>query len=164
MTRSPRREPLFARAERSCLWELTVLAAAAHPSVAAMARTLLAGAPVVYTGDPLRDLSLTAFLDKFVQRKPKARARSAAASALATGSRSALREPGAHLRSAAGAAPAKAPCVAVRSRCGVRGTSVRCCSQQAWPPCTHSVLAPLGVWLFRARFHARWDVAAVARL
>lgn len=67
------REPLYAHAEATCLWELTVLAAAAHPSVAAMARTLLAGAPVVYGGDPLRDLSLTAFLDKFVQRKPKAR-------------------------------------------------------------------------------------------
>jgi len=71
-----------------------VLAAAAHPSVAAMARTLLAGAPVVYTGDPLRDLSLTAFLDKFVQRKPKARARSAAAPAPTSGSRSVLREAG----------------------------------------------------------------------
>ena len=51
-----------------------MLAACVHPSVAAMARSLLAGAPVVYAGDPLRDLSLTAFLDKFVQRKPKARA------------------------------------------------------------------------------------------
>lgn len=67
------REPLYAHAERSCLWELVVLAACVHPSVAAMARSLLAGAPVVYSGDPLRDLSLTAFLDKFVQRKPKAR-------------------------------------------------------------------------------------------
>ena len=38
-----------------------------------MARALLAGAPVVYDGDPLRDLSLTAFLDAFVQRKPKVR-------------------------------------------------------------------------------------------
>ena len=51
-----------------------MLAECVHPSVAAMARSLLAGAPVVYAGDPLRDLSLTAFLDKFVQRKPKARA------------------------------------------------------------------------------------------
>ncbi len=36
-----------------------------------MARQLLAGAPVVYNGDPLRDLSLVNFLDAFVQRKPK---------------------------------------------------------------------------------------------
>ena len=28
-------------------------------------------APVVYNGDPLRDLSLVNFLDAFVQRKPK---------------------------------------------------------------------------------------------
>jgi hypothetical protein len=26
---------------------------------------------VVYSGDPLRDLGLTAFLDKFVNKKPK---------------------------------------------------------------------------------------------
>ncbi len=68
-----RREPLYARAERAAWWELTALASAGHPSVAAMARALLAGAPVVYNGDPLRDLSTSAFLDAFVQRKPKAR-------------------------------------------------------------------------------------------
>lgn len=33
--------------------------------------SLLAGVPVVYTGDPLRDLGTTAFLDKFVNKKPK---------------------------------------------------------------------------------------------
>lgn len=38
-----------------------------------MARTLLAGDPVVYDGDPLRDLALPAFLDKFVRRKQKVR-------------------------------------------------------------------------------------------
>ena len=42
-----------------------------HPSVAAFARNLLAGSYISYDGDPLRDLTLTAFLDKFVQRKPK---------------------------------------------------------------------------------------------
>ena len=42
-----------------------------HPSVAAFAKTLLAGTFISYAGDPLRDLTLTAFLDKFVQRKPK---------------------------------------------------------------------------------------------
>lgn len=42
-----------------------------HPSVAAFAKSLLAGTFVSYDGDPLRDLTLTAFLDKFVQRKPK---------------------------------------------------------------------------------------------
>lgn len=44
-----------------------------HPSVASMARTLLSGAFVVYSGDPLRDLVLGAFLDRFAEKKPKAR-------------------------------------------------------------------------------------------
>lgn len=65
------REPAFCNAERACLWELCALAEHVHPSVVAMARTLLAGATIVYEGDPLRDLTLSAFLDKFVQKKPK---------------------------------------------------------------------------------------------
>jgi ribosome biogenesis protein MAK21 len=36
-----------------------------------MARTLLSGAPIVYNGNPLSDLSLSAFLDKFMEKKPK---------------------------------------------------------------------------------------------
>ncbi|GFH16006.1 CBF domain-containing protein [Haematococcus lacustris] len=66
------REPQFAGAERSCWWELAALAAHSHPSVAAMARTLLAGQCVVYDGDPLKDMALAAFLDKFIAKKPKA--------------------------------------------------------------------------------------------
>ena len=66
-----RREPGFCGAERAAWWELVPLAAHAHPSVAAMSRTLLAGTTVVYEGDPLRNLTLAAFLDKFVQKKPK---------------------------------------------------------------------------------------------
>ncbi len=65
------REPAFCGAERSAWWELTALAAHAHPSVAAMAKSMLAGTNVSYQGDPLRDLTLTAFLDKFMQKKPK---------------------------------------------------------------------------------------------
>lgn len=42
-----------------------------HPSVATMAQTLLSGANIVYNGNPLNDLSLTAFLDKFMEKKPK---------------------------------------------------------------------------------------------
>ena len=42
-----RREPLYALAERACWWELHALAAHSHPSVAAMARTLMSGQPVV---------------------------------------------------------------------------------------------------------------------
>ncbi len=70
-----KREPQYANAERSCFWELLPLASHAHPSVAAMARTLLAGANVSYDGDPLQDLTLHAFLDKFIQKKAKIAAR-----------------------------------------------------------------------------------------
>lgn len=48
-----------------------VLASHAHPSVSTMARTLLSGANIVYNGNPLNDLSLTAFLEKLMEKKPK---------------------------------------------------------------------------------------------
>lgn len=70
-------EPLFADAGTACWWELLPLASHAHPSVAAFARSLLAGSHIVYDGDPLRDLTLPSFLDKFIQRKPKVGARAA---------------------------------------------------------------------------------------
>jgi len=66
-----KRDPQYCHADRSCLWELLPLGSHAHPSVAAMARTLLAGALVTYDGDPLRDLTLGTFLDKFVRKNPK---------------------------------------------------------------------------------------------
>ncbi|XP_039127762.1 CCAAT/enhancer-binding protein zeta [Dioscorea cayenensis subsp. rotundata] len=66
------REPSYCNADRTSWWELTTLAAHVHPSVATMARTLLSGATIVYNGDPLNDLSLGAFLDKFMEKKPKA--------------------------------------------------------------------------------------------
>ncbi|KAL2652822.1 hypothetical protein R1flu_020950 [Riccia fluitans] len=65
------RDPLYSQAYRACWWELCVLARHVHPSVAAMARTLLSGANIVYNGDPLRDLALGVFLDRFVEKKPK---------------------------------------------------------------------------------------------
>ena len=37
-------------AERACWWELLAFAAHSHPSVAAMARTLMSGQPVVSAG------------------------------------------------------------------------------------------------------------------
>ncbi|KAJ8756145.1 hypothetical protein K2173_024692 [Erythroxylum novogranatense] len=65
------REPSYCKADRASWWELTVLASHVHPSVATMAGTLLSGANIVYNGNPLNDLSLTAFLDKFMEKKPK---------------------------------------------------------------------------------------------
>jgi ribosome biogenesis protein MAK21 len=63
-----KRSPQFARAESACLWEMLPLAQHMHPSVSTMAHTLLAGASIIYDGDPLKDLTLLAFLDKFVKR------------------------------------------------------------------------------------------------
>ncbi|KAJ0006794.1 hypothetical protein Pint_29316 [Pistacia integerrima] len=65
------REPSYCNADRASWWELMVLASHAHPSVATMAGTLLSGANIVYNGNPLNDLTLTAFLDKFMEKKPK---------------------------------------------------------------------------------------------
>ncbi|KAF8401148.1 hypothetical protein HHK36_014452 [Tetracentron sinense] len=65
------REPSYCNADHASWWELMVLASHVHPSVATMARTLLSGANIVYNGNPLNDLSLTAFLDKFMEKKPK---------------------------------------------------------------------------------------------
>ncbi|CAD5194896.1 unnamed protein product [Musa acuminata subsp. malaccensis] len=65
------REPSYCNADRASWWELTVLASHVHPSVATMARTVLSGANIVYNGDPLNDLSLTSFIDKFMEKKPK---------------------------------------------------------------------------------------------
>ncbi|CAM6129014.1 unnamed protein product [Calypogeia fissa] len=66
------RDPLYCNAHRTCWWELSMLACHVHPSVAAMAHTLLSGANIVYNGDPLRDLALGVFLDRFAEKKPKA--------------------------------------------------------------------------------------------
>lgn len=65
------REPSYCNADRASWWELTLLASHVHPSVFTMARTLLSGNNIVYNGDPLTDLSLPAFLDKFMEKKPK---------------------------------------------------------------------------------------------
>ncbi|KAJ0006992.1 hypothetical protein Pint_29299 [Pistacia integerrima] len=65
------REPSYCNADCASWWELMVLASHAHPSVATMAGTLLSGANIVYNGNPLNDLTLTAFLDKFMEKKPK---------------------------------------------------------------------------------------------
>ncbi|KAM2957331.1 hypothetical protein FF2_024336 [Malus domestica] len=65
------REPSYCNADRVSWWELTVLSSHVHPSVSTMAKTLLSGANIVYNGNPLNDLSLTAFLDKFMEKKPK---------------------------------------------------------------------------------------------
>lgn len=67
-----KREPLYAHAEQSCLWEAVALCCHYHPSVVAFATQMLSSMdPLKYTGDPLKDFTLGSFLDKFVYRKPK---------------------------------------------------------------------------------------------
>ena len=67
-----KREPAFCGAETACMWELSVLSNHVHPSVSAMAESLLAGSPVEYGGNPITDLSLGNFLSKFATKKSKA--------------------------------------------------------------------------------------------
>lgn len=65
-----KREPLYAHADTSCLWELIPFLHHFHPSVALQANQLLMGEQL--TGSP--DISLNtliSFLDKFVYRNPK---------------------------------------------------------------------------------------------
>ncbi|OQR96917.1 hypothetical protein THRCLA_07112, partial [Thraustotheca clavata] len=67
-----KRNPLYAGAEASCLWELQPFLMHYHPSVAQFAKQLIEG-KIVYAGDPLTDFTLTTFFDKFVSKKPKAK-------------------------------------------------------------------------------------------
>ena len=39
--------------------------------MALFANTIVEGAPIKYTGDPLQDFTLSRFLDRFVFRNPK---------------------------------------------------------------------------------------------
>ncbi|XP_058793340.1 CCAAT/enhancer-binding protein zeta [Phymastichus coffea] len=65
------RNPLFAGANLSIYTELVALANHFHPSVALFASTILEGKPIEYTGDPLQDLALIRFLDRYVFKNPK---------------------------------------------------------------------------------------------
>ena len=67
-----KREPKFAGAEGSRLWELTPLLHHYHPSVVQFAQCVARAEPISYAGDPLRDFGLMPFLDKFVFKNPKA--------------------------------------------------------------------------------------------
>ncbi|KAI9463219.1 CBF/Mak21 family-domain-containing protein [Lactarius psammicola] len=74
-----KREPLYAHAQSSALWELTVLVHHAHPTVALLARQLLSNEPLTSSPD-LALYTLAHFLDRFVYKNPKkAAARGASA-------------------------------------------------------------------------------------
>ncbi|THD18200.1 hypothetical protein D915_010720, partial [Fasciola hepatica] len=65
------REPLFARAGGYPTWPLVLLCNHTHPSVSLLARTLLTGDVIAYTGNPFDDFSTQHFLDRFAYKKPK---------------------------------------------------------------------------------------------
>lgn len=65
-----KREPQFAKAESSCLWEIVPLLYHFHPSVSLHAHQLLKGEKITTTAD-LTLNTLSHFLDRFVYRNPK---------------------------------------------------------------------------------------------
>ncbi|KAJ2357759.1 RNA-binding ribosome biosynthesis protein mak21, partial [Coemansia sp. RSA 2618] len=67
---STKRDPQFAHAESSCLWEATMLARHFHPSVTHTIQQIAARQPVPPINN-LHNHSLAHFLDRFVFRKPK---------------------------------------------------------------------------------------------
>lgn len=66
-----KRDPKYAHASRSSLYELTLLGAHYHPTVSKWAKTLLQKQIIEYSGDPLLDFSLINFLDRFNYQQPK---------------------------------------------------------------------------------------------
>ncbi|GAA5909236.1 hypothetical protein JCM5296_006103 [Sporobolomyces johnsonii] len=65
-----KREPRFANAQNSCLWELTPLLSHWHPTVVQYASHILHGEPISASSD-LEQYSLNTFLDRFVYREAK---------------------------------------------------------------------------------------------
>ncbi|XP_011881927.1 PREDICTED: CCAAT/enhancer-binding protein zeta [Vollenhovia emeryi] len=65
------RNPLYAGATKGFNTELEALSRHFHPSVALFANQIIQGKPIEYTGDPLEDLTLIRFLDRYVFKNPK---------------------------------------------------------------------------------------------
>ncbi|EFN79172.1 CCAAT/enhancer-binding protein zeta [Harpegnathos saltator] len=65
------RNPLYAGASKGFNMELVTLSRHFHPSVALFANAIIQGKPINYTGDPLEDLTLIRFLDRYVFKNPK---------------------------------------------------------------------------------------------
>eukprot|EP00939_MAST-03C_sp_MAST-3C-sp1_P002739 g2739.t1 len=73
-----KRTPLHAGAEKEEFWELALCGAHYHPSVEAFCKQMCprtksghSSKAIKYDGDPLRDFSLVAFLNRFSYRNPK---------------------------------------------------------------------------------------------
>ncbi|KAJ1940620.1 RNA-binding ribosome biosynthesis protein mak21, partial [Linderina macrospora] len=66
-----KRDPRFANAQTSCLWETALLAHHYHPSITHSVKQVFAGEQVAAISN-LHNHSLAHFLDRFVFRRPKA--------------------------------------------------------------------------------------------
>jgi len=66
-----KREPLYAHADASCLWELSILRQHYHPTVNRWAELVVKGEKIEYPGDCLADFTVQNFLDRFSFKKPK---------------------------------------------------------------------------------------------
>ncbi|KYM96742.1 CCAAT/enhancer-binding protein zeta [Cyphomyrmex costatus] len=65
------RNPLYAGATKGINAELEALSRHFHPSVSLFANQIIQGKSIEYTGDPLEDLTLIRFLDRYVFKNPK---------------------------------------------------------------------------------------------
>ncbi|KAH0549914.1 CCAAT/enhancer-binding protein zeta [Cotesia glomerata] len=63
--------PLKSGASKSPIIELVALSEHFHPSVALFSRNIIEGKTINYSGDPLEDLTLIRFLDRYVFKNPK---------------------------------------------------------------------------------------------
>lgn len=69
-----KRDPRYAGAEKSSLWEAVCLCSHYHPSVSKFASSICTHLEKIsYSGDPLKDFSEIAFLDRFSYKKAKNR-------------------------------------------------------------------------------------------
>jgi ribosome biogenesis protein MAK21 len=71
-----KRDPLYANAGKTSLWELSPFVSHFHPTVALYASTILSGKPIevpqdATNYDPLLNHTMTRFLDRFVYKAPK---------------------------------------------------------------------------------------------
>jgi len=65
------RNPMYTGAELSLTLELIPLAHHYHPSVSLFAKTLLECKTVCYDGNPLKDFTVSRFLERFIYKNPK---------------------------------------------------------------------------------------------
>lgn len=66
-----KRDPKFAKAENSALFEISLLSQHPHPTINKWSKSLIKGESLEYNGDPLLDFTLINFLDRFEYRNPK---------------------------------------------------------------------------------------------